>query len=290
MDKLSIIIPARNEQFLSNTINDIFSKSQGPIEVIVVLDGYWPNPPLIEKNNLVILHKGTPEGMRPAINSAANIATGKYLMKVDAHCVFDEGFDVKLQKDCKEDWLVVPTRYSVDHEKWERTKVNNPIQYHYLSFPYEVSIHGRGIQSRPFGNDYNLLRKDILIDDLMTFQGSCWFMHKDYFFNIIHPMDHENYYFFQESQELGMKVWLSGGRVVVNKNTWYAHLHKGRFFGRGFFLSKKRKIESERYSTDFWVNNKWDKRIHDFKWLVDKFWPLPGWLEDWEDEKYTIKF
>ena len=143
MDKLSIIIPARNEQFLSNTINDIFSKSQGPIEIIVVLDGYWPNPPLIEKNNLVILHKGTPEGMRPAINSAANIATGKYLMKVDAHCVFDEGFDVKLQKDCKEDWLVVPTRYSVDHEKWERTKVNNPIQYHYLSFPYEVSIHGR---------------------------------------------------------------------------------------------------------------------------------------------------
>jgi glycosyltransferase involved in cell wall biosynthesis len=289
MARVSIIVPSRNEIFLPNTINDIFAKARGDIEVIVILDGYWPNPPLPEIKNLHIIHRGEPLGMRPAINSAANIATGKYLMKCDAHCLFDEGFDLKLQANCGKDWLVVPTRYSLDSDLWERAKIDRPINYHYFTFPYTPTVYGLGLQARHYGNDYNIPRSKIMIDDLMTFQGSCWFMQKDYFYKIIYPMDHHNYYFYQEAQELGMKVWLSGGRVVINKNTWYAHLYKGKKFGRGYYLSKRRKQQSERYSADFWINNKWDKRIHDFNWFIEKFWPLPGWPEDWQNEKYITE-
>ena len=39
---VSIIIPSRNEPFLQHTIDDILAKAAGEIEVIVVLDGYWP--------------------------------------------------------------------------------------------------------------------------------------------------------------------------------------------------------------------------------------------------------
>lgn len=31
--------------------------------------------------------------MRAATNYAARLASGRYFMKVDAHCAFDEGFD-----------------------------------------------------------------------------------------------------------------------------------------------------------------------------------------------------
>jgi hypothetical protein len=91
-------------------------------------------------------------------------------------------------------------------------------------------------------------------------------------------MDSENYGpFANEAQEITNKCWLSGGRVVVNKKTWYAHWYRTknmyqfsgeqqREFNRG--LEKGRK-----YCTDFWLNNRWEKRVHDYKWLVDKFNP-----------------
>ena len=39
---LSILIPARNEMFLKNTIEDIFTNIEGKTEVIAILDGNWP--------------------------------------------------------------------------------------------------------------------------------------------------------------------------------------------------------------------------------------------------------
>jgi len=51
---LSIIIPARNEPFLSNTIKELFSKAKGKIEIIVNLDGYWPTPILEDDSRLIL--------------------------------------------------------------------------------------------------------------------------------------------------------------------------------------------------------------------------------------------
>src|SRR3990167_3792893 len=93
--KLSVIIPSRNEQFLPRTVADILAKAVGEIEVIAVLDGYWPidgdsHLLLPDDKRLHIIHRGKPRGMRAAINAAAGIAKSQYLMKCDAHCMFDE--------------------------------------------------------------------------------------------------------------------------------------------------------------------------------------------------------
>jgi hypothetical protein len=114
MAKVSILIPSRNEQFLPQTVDDIFAKAAGDIEVIAVLDGYWPDPILRDRPNLVLIHRGQAQGMRPAINSAARIAKGDFFMKCDAHCMFAKGFDETLKADCDGDWVVVPRRYSLD--------------------------------------------------------------------------------------------------------------------------------------------------------------------------------
>jgi len=287
MSKVSVIIPSRNEQFLPQTVEDIFAKATGEVEVIVTLDGYWPDPPLPDHDNLILIHRSKARGMRAAINAAASVATGEFLMKTDAHCMFAEGFDEVLQADCDGDWMVIPSRYSLDAENWCILETGKRrVDYHYLSYPDEP---GKGIHGQVW-NDRRRERfgkPEFDIDDEMSFQGSCWFMTRRHFWNFLGGMSEVGYgTFIQEPQEIGLKTWLGGGRIVVNKKTWYAHLHKGRKYGRGYFLNKREAKRGNDYSCDFWFNNRWPSRIHDLEWLIDKFWPVPTWPEDWRKREH----
>lgn len=284
MAKVSVIIPARNEQFLARTVADVFEKARGEIEVIAVLDGYWPDPILEDRPNLILIHHGAARGMRASINHAAAVATGEFLLKTDAHCMFAEGFDEVLKADCDGDWIVIPARYSLDAENWEILKTGRPrVDYHYLSYPSApgLGIHGSVWLERARE------RKDnpaFDLDDEMSFQGSAWFMTRRHFTDFLGGMSEVGYgTFIQEPQEIGLKTWLGGGRIVVNKRTWYAHLHKGKKYGRGYYLSKREAKAGNDFSCDFWFNNKWADRVHDFAWLIDKFWPVPTWPTDWKE-------
>ena len=284
MDKVSVLIPTRNEIFLTKTIDDIFNKARGEFEVIVYLDGYWPDPPLKERPGLIILHGETCIGMRGGINAAAAAATGKYLIKTDGHCMFEEGFDEVLKAECDGDWVVIPRRRSLDAENWiiDLTNKKAPVDYHFLSWawakPNELGMHGT------FWNERARTRLNILLDDEMSSQGSCWCMTKNHFINFLGGLSEVGYgNFVQEFQEIGNKTWLGGGQVKINKKTWYAHLHKGKRYGRGYYISQRKMIEGTLYSADFWMNNRWEKRVHDIEWLIDKFWPIPTWPTNWQE-------
>lgn len=286
MAKVSVVIPTRNEQFLSATIDDVFNKARGEIEVVVYLDGYKPDPPLKERPGLVLLF-GPAVGMRGGINAAAAAATGEYLCKSDGHNMFAEGFDEVLKKDCLDDWVVVPRRKSLDAEKWDILQNGkSPVDYHYLSYPLlkpeEIGMHG------VVWRDRARERINIMIDDEMSSQGSCWFMKKTYFerFNGLPEEGYGN--FVQEFQQVGNRTWLSGGRVVVNKNTWYAHLHKGKTYGRGYSISQRAMIRGGLWSADYWLNNRMPDRKYDLEWLIDKFSPVPGWPNGWESMSRVI--
>src|SRR3989304_6240457 len=99
---LSILIPSRNEEFLGRTIQDILENMEGNTEIIAILDGYLPNPPLRPDPRVTVIYNPVSVGQRAAANQAAKLAKGKYLMKVDAHCAFDKGFDVKMLQAYKE--------------------------------------------------------------------------------------------------------------------------------------------------------------------------------------------
>ena len=287
-EMVSIIIPSRNEQFLQKTIDDILAKAEGEIEVIAVLDGYQPDPSLKKDSRVRIVHHDKPKGLRLAVNAGVAVAKGKYIMKTDAHCLFDKGFDVKLAADCEKNWVAVPTRKRLDAEKWEVKDVGKPdIDYLYLSFVDSKSNWGvdgpgfAGIKWRQKNHD-KALRKDLIVD-CMTFQGSCWFMHKTYFYEL-ELLDHGNYgYFGMEAQEIGFKAWLSGGRVIRNKKTWYAHLHKGHRYGRGYVIGKGTLVKPTQFANKWIIGEAWHKQTLDLKWLIDKFAPVPEWEScDWE--------
>jgi len=275
MELLSVIIPTRNEQFLKKTVADVFDKAEGKIEVIVSLDGYWTDT----DSRCHVVHCGEPYGMRWAINSAVRIARGEYILKTDAHCMFDKGFDVKLIKDCRDKCVCVPTRKRLDAESWSVQAGKPDIDYMYLSYPDDsndfggAGLHGREWRQK---NTEQSLKNDKIVD-LMSFQGSCWMMKKAYFHEL-ELMDDDNYgSFWKEAQEIGLKAWLSGGRVIRNKNTWYAHLHKGKKYGRGYFLDKRTTKRANDYTNKWLTGDAWDKQTLPFSWLIKKFSPVPEW-------------
>ena len=119
----------------------MLSKSSN-IEVIVVLDGYWQDPKdIIDDKRVILIHFSQARGMRNAINSAVSISNGEYILKTDAHCLFDKDFDTKLKENCEYDWVVVSRRYALDPKKWEIEKRSDnkyPIDYMYLN----KELHG----------------------------------------------------------------------------------------------------------------------------------------------------
>lgn len=289
---LSVIIPSRQPEFLQKTVDDLLAKAEGEIEIIVVLDGYWTQ--LKDDPRVIILHQGTIHnnwGMRAAINAGIRIAKGDYIMKIDEHCLVSQGYDLRLKQTCQDDWLVVPRRLRLDAENWKIINDGrNPIDYMYVSYPYRKLLDATsglyGAEDRQRYYD----RKDHEIDDLMTMQGSCWFLPKAYF-NKLFPngMDDENYGpFNHEAQELSNTVWLSGGRVVVDKGAHYAHYHKGKK-GKGYGFSREQykrfmadKEKARRYAIGYWLTTKDFK--YDWEWLMDKFSPVPTWPSDWKEQ------
>ena len=287
---ISVVIPARNEIFLKKTIQDLLNKARGEIQIIPILDGYWPEyEDMIEDKRVDYLHFGESRGMREAINAGARMAKGDYLLKLDAHCMMDEGFDVKLLdsvplyingvEDHNDNWLVIPRRKRLDAENWCVQDVGKPdVDYEFLSSPTDNGVKGNIWTQRIIER---LDKPEFEIDENMTFQGSCYFCTKNHYLNRLGGMSEEGYgSFVREAQEIGLKTWLGGGKVYTNKNTWYAHLHKGKRYGRMYFLNKKEIEAGNAYCDDFWFNNRWKDAKYDMAWLIERFMPVPTWTPE----------
>ena len=193
-----------------------------------------------------------------------------------------------MRADCDRGWFVVPTRHSVELTTW--TPKLRDYNYSILTYPYLPSMYGAGLHAVTFdwnkNKQINAERAHIEIDDLLSAQGSCWFQHTQTFLDD-GPLDHENLYFYQESQETMMRRWMRGWRCIINKKTYYCHAHKGRDnvgadgrIGRGFYLDLRKKRTSEAYSTDYWLNDRCPGATRTFVSLIEQFWPLISRMED----------
>jgi len=128
--KLSVIIPSYKDPLLQKTIDSLLenSKLDKDLEIIPVLDGYWPETPLKEDKRVKIVHIGKNSGMREAINAGVRVASGEYLMRTDEHAIFSRGYDQILTSQTKDNWIVTPRRYFLDTEKWEVMNIP-PVDY-----------------------------------------------------------------------------------------------------------------------------------------------------------------
>lgn len=320
---LSVLIPARSEEWLAHTVADISKNIRGNTEIIVVLDGAIANPPLKADPRVTIIYHPQAVGQRAASNDAARLAKGKYLMKIDAHCAVDEGFDVKMIQAFKEtgdnvtmipgmknfhifDWVCPNghrryqgrsnrkedpqdlTSYCKDcglPEKKEVVWYPKPSPWS-TCFRFDRTMHfqyWRDYSRTPQGKkefEEGLDMGDHKLPELnetMSIQGSCFMITKEKWFEL-DICSEEFHSWGQQGVEVACKTWLSGGRVIVNRRTWYAHMFRTQGGDFGFpYSNPQSKVEENReLSRQLFKGDRWPKAVRKFQWLLDHFNP-PDW-------------
>lgn len=222
--KLSVIIPSYKDPLLSKTIGSILSGSQlgDKLEVIAVLDGYWPPAESIVLDSRVrYIHLGGNRGMRGAINTGVSVARGEFLMRTDEHCMFCEGFDKLMTDACKPNWIMTGRRYFLDPVKWEVMEEHGYIDYEKLVIQGGIKFAGQRWRSR------TKVRARKVVDDTMAMQGSCWVMPRQWWHDVIGELQVEGYGpLYQDSHEMVFKTWQAGGKLMLHKGAWFAHKHR----------------------------------------------------------------
>lgn len=306
MRDLSVLIPAREEQFLPNTINDILENREADTEVIVVLDGYKPHfgrrqeRLWNESGRVTLIHVEEPVGQRGGVNLAARHSNSKYVMKLDAHSAVDKGFDVKLMSDCEPNWTVIPRMYNLHVFDWECIQCGDRY-YQADPVPTCTKCSGNEFKQTIVWKPRIKMRTDFArfdntmhfqywrgydkrpeakgdIADLMSSVGACFFMHRDRFY-ALEGLDEKTGFWGQFGTEISCKSWLSGGRQVVNKNTWYSHFFRVGKLKFPYQISGNQQDRAREYSRDIWFGNKWPKQVLPLSWLVKKFWPVKDWTD-----------
>lgn len=306
MAELSILIPSRNEQFLNNTIDDILTHSEADTEIIVTLDGAWPLESIEDHPNVTVLYHPKSIGQRAATNDAARVATGKYLMKCDAHCSFGQGFDRILLEDISGHplWTIIPMMFNLHAFDWvcscgwRKYQGPTPVCPDCGGQPYKEMIWQprESPCTTAMRFDKNLKfqywsgYKKRQVDPhriTMSCLGACWMLSADRYWEL-DICDEKHGGWGQQGTEVACKTWLSGGELIVTTNTWFAHMFRtqGGDFGFPYHLSGRDVDRARKYSRELWNADRpdelpsWPKAIYPLSWLIDKFSPVPEWTDD----------
>lgn len=298
--KLSILIPARNEEFLSRTIQDILEKIEDETEIIVGLDGLWAEPPIADNPKVTILHVSEPLGQRAMTNQLCRLSKAKYVMKVDAHCSFDKGFDRKMIESMQDDWTMAPIMRNLHAFNWVcpdgHTRYQGPSgvckECGKETVKDIVWIGKENPQSSSFCFDpephfqyFNEFKKRPEakgeLTETMSLQGSCFMLTREKYWEL-NICDEEFGSWGSQGIEVACKTWLSGGKVMVNHNTWYAHMFRtqGGDFGFPYELSGGAVSHAKKTAKSLFLEGTWEKQIKPLSWLIKKFWPIPGWKQE----------
>ena len=312
MKDLSIIIPAREEMFLAKTIENILENIEADTEIIVICDGNWPDPSVPDNPRVTIVHHTESIGQRAATNEGARISQAKFIMKADAHCAFGKGFDRILMEDCEYDWTMVPMMYRLHAFDWRCNACGDQTYQGVLPLKCSKCGKAEGFEmvllwipregkdatvSWRFNNEMQFKywrkhyrRKEVRAQgdliETMSFIGACFFIHRERFWDI-EGLDEKHGSWGQFGTEIACKSWLSGGKLITSKKTWFGHLFRtGNFKGSGhgggsfpYPLSVNDMEHAKKYSRNLWLNDSWPKANYPLSWLVDKFKPVPDWHE-----------
>lgn len=309
---LSILIPARNEMFLYRTIEDILANIEADTEVITVLDGEWADPPIPQNDRVNIVKLSKSIGQRAATNLACKLSKAKYVMKVDAHCSFEKGFDRKMLDAFKKtgdnvtmvpimrnlwafDWKCHhcgwrkyqgPTPEKCENcgksDKIKRKMIwkgkDNPQSTSYCFDPTPHFQYFNEVKKRP---EYIKDKEEKGLNETMSLQGSCWMLTHEKYWEL-GVCDERFGGWGSQGIEVACKTWLSGGSVLVNHKTWYAHMFRtqGGDFGFPYPMSNRDQEKARAYARELFFDNNWPKQVRPLSWLIEKFWPVKGWTEE----------
>lgn len=321
---LSILIPARNEMFLARTIEDILEHIEADTEVTTVLDGEWAEPGIPQHDRVNIIKLTKSIGQRAATNLACKLSKAKYVMKVDAHCSFDQGFDRKMLEAFErtgDNVTMVPIMrnlwafdWKCYHCGWKKYQGPTPEKCEdcgkddrikrkmiwkgkgnpqSTTYCFDPSPKFQYFNDYKSTDEYKKDKKEKGLTQTMSLQGSCWMLTRDKYWKL-NICDEKFGGWGSQGIEVACKTWLSGGQVLVNHNTWYAHMFRtqGGDFSFPYSISGNDQKKAQKYARELFFKNKWEKQIRPLSWLVEKFWPVRDWKKSdlKKLKKYDEKF
>ncbi|MFH1002148.1 MAG: glycosyltransferase [bacterium] len=260
--RISIIIPSYKDPLSMKTIRDLLDKSElgDQLEIIDVWDGFYPSFDIIQDKRVRYVHLGSNRGMRGAINAGIAVARGEFFARIDEHCCFGQGWDRKLTRDCKPNWIMTARRYFLDPEKWQIMEEKGYVDYEKLTIQ-NVSEGVRKFSGKPW-KERTEKRNKIKIDETEAQQGSLWVANRKFFLETVGELQTEGYgQLIQDSVEVSMKYWKAGGKLMLNKNTWYAHKFRGfkRTHQNGTKENPANCDDGYAYSLKQWEKYYWDE-------------------------------
>jgi hypothetical protein len=232
-------------------------------------------------------------------------------MKLDAHCAFDKGFDRKMIEAFRKsgdnvtmipimrnlwafDWKCYKCGWKIYQDKAPKVCGNcgeskylkrkmlwigkrNPQSTSYCFNPEPRFTYFEDYKHRP---EYIKDRDEKGLTETMSIQGSCFMLTRDKYWEL-NICDETLGSWGNQGIEVACKTWLSGGRVLVNHNTWYAHLFRTKTeFGFPWPVSGKEQAKTKENVRDVVWNRKCNNQIYPVSWLVEKFWPVHGWTQE----------
>jgi glycosyltransferase involved in cell wall biosynthesis len=308
---LSILIPSRNEMFLSKTIENILENIEADTEVIAVCDGQWADPPIKDNPRVTLIYVPEAIGQRAATNMACKLARGKYIMKVDAHCSFDKGFDRKMLEffnkvgdnvtavpimrnlwafdwNCRDcNWKKYQGPTPLKCEKCGGTNIRKKMMWvgkerpQSTSYSFDSEPHFQYFNDYCRRDEYKKMVKEQGYNETMSLQGSCFMLTKEKYWEL-NVCDESLGSWGNQGIEVACKTWLSGGRVLCNHNTWYAHMFRtqGGDFSFPYPQHGQQVSRTKHAVKDLFWNKKFEKQKLPVSWLVEKFMPVPGWTDE----------
>jgi hypothetical protein len=317
---LAVVIPSRNEMFLIETVKSILENKRGKTEIIIGLDGLWSNPPIPDHEDITIFYSPISLGQREMTNQCVRLSKAKWIMKSDAHCAFDESFDTKILEGIDENMTVLPALYNLHAFNWRCKKCGNEWyqgptpKYCYL--PGEKKIKNDKCDSQEFERkmiwkprlhrrsefyrfdtephfQYHNARKKVVdssldIVDTMSAQGSCFMLTRKKYWEL-GICDEAFGSWGSQGIEIACKTWLSGGRLVTNRKTWYSHMFRtqGLDFGFPYSLSGSQVSHAKKLAKSLFFENTWPQQKYSLAWLIKRFAPLNNGekdgVPDWHD-------
>ena len=310
---LSILIPGRNEMFLSNTVEDILKNKRGRTQIIVGIDGSDWDAKVPDHRDVLVLRSSNSLGQRGMTNALCRLSTAKYVAKADAHCAFDEGFDVKLMEAMKghDNWTIVPLMRNLHAFDWKCMKCGKKT--------YQGPTPGtnKGIDKcEDCGNtDYDTFKRKVIwyakpsprstsycfdpephfqyfaqfkkrpegqgdITPSMSLQGSFFMLTRDKYWEL-NICDEDTFGSWgSQGIEVACKTWLSGGEVMCLQTTWYAHMFRTQGGDFSFPYPDFSGAEAKKKAKEIFFQGSFPGQIYPLSWLIEKFWPIEDrWTE-----------
>lgn len=296
--------------FLSRTIESILENIESDTEVIAVLDGEWSEPPIPQNPRVNVIYVPESIGQRAATNLGFRLSQAKYVMKVDAHCSFDKGFDRKMIEAFKEtgdNVTMVPVMKNLHAFSWncrdcnwkkyqgptppkcERCGKTNlrrkmiwqpKAHVNSTSYRFDSEPHFQYFEDWKHRPEYIKDKEEKGLTKTMSLQGSCYMMTREKYLEFSIGREDLGSWG-NEGLEIACKTWLSGGRCLTNHKTWYAHMFRtqGGDFGFPYDQGGRAVQKTKNKVKEFFWGKKYKNQIYPVSWLVESFWPVPGWDE-----------